>query len=137
MQRMHECGEIQISPASFYKDPSLNPARQDDELAIPLRMPSEGVSILISEPGTDGFQELKDVVGDLVHTKRTKDYYVYCMALTCLTFPRNPNTLGCGISMSMRPVSRARAVPTIRESLALLLVDQESNPNRTPGSSNN
>ena len=82
MRSMFETGEIQISPASSYKDRSFNRARQDNELAIELRMPSEGVSVLISGPGTDGFQEIKGLVNDLVHTKRTADYYVYCMTLT-------------------------------------------------------
>ena len=82
MRKMYEVGEIQISPASSYSDPSLNPARQDDELAISLRMPSKDLIVSIRGPGTDGFQDLPGVIGDLVHTKRTADYYVYCMALT-------------------------------------------------------
>ena len=79
---MYEVGEIQISPASSYKDRSLNPARQDDELAIERRMASEGVRISIKGPGTEGFQELSGVIGDLKRTHRTEDYYVYCMALS-------------------------------------------------------
>ena len=82
MQGMYEVGEIQISPASSYSDPSLNPARQDDELAIELRMDSKDVIVSIRGSGTDGFQDLPGVIGDLVHTKRTADYYVYCIALT-------------------------------------------------------
>ena len=82
MRRMYEKGEIKIHQASWYKDPSLNPAIRDDETSIERRMSSEGASIWIKGPGTDGFQEIKGLVGDMVRTNRTADYYVYCVALS-------------------------------------------------------
>ena len=82
MHRMYEEGEIKIHQASWFSDCSLNPATQDDELAIETRKPSEDVSVWINGPGTDGFQELEGVSGDLIYTRRTADYYVYCMILT-------------------------------------------------------
>ena len=82
MRKLYEKGEIKIRQASWYNDPSLNPAMRDDETSIKRRMSSEGASIWIKGPGTDEFQEIKGLTGDMVRTHRTADYYVYCMGMS-------------------------------------------------------
>ncbi len=82
MRKLYEKGEIKIREASWYSDPSLNPAVRDDETTIERRISSEGASISIKRPGTGEYQELKGLIGDMHRTLRTADYYVYCMALS-------------------------------------------------------
>lgn len=62
-------GEIRISPASSYDDPSLNYAIKDDELSLSLRPRPHSKGL--PAPGTD-----REII-----TAPT-NYYVYCMAST-------------------------------------------------------
>ena len=78
---MHELfhnGRIRISPASFYADPSLNPAIQDEELSFnSIALKSETNITSIDQDGKPG-QSLEPL-GNITITHSAKNYYVYCM----------------------------------------------------------
>ncbi len=72
----HENGRIRIAPASSYRDPSLNPAVQDDELR--LRIPLQGDTRLIFTDPRGGTKDMR--VEDSAWVIEGNDYYVYCLS---------------------------------------------------------
>jgi hypothetical protein len=81
MEAMLRTGSIQISPASSYKDPSLNAAVHDDELSFEsIAQPGVQVRVSLTPDGpwhpVGGLKEFRHK-----STMRT-DYFVYCMTHT-------------------------------------------------------
>lgn len=83
LQPMISDGVVRISPASYYSDPSLNAAQQDDELSIhSYAMPDEVTANIID---TDTLKPKGTIKprGNVKFTIRAnQDYYVYCLAHT-------------------------------------------------------
>jgi len=85
LRPMLECGRLLISPASSYKDPSLNIAQRDaDELRIVLRPSTTGKPIVIKDQEGNTvfdtsaprhFQIAFEIGGD-------QNYYVWCCSTT-------------------------------------------------------
>jgi hypothetical protein len=80
LERLVTHGEIQIRPASFYKDPSLNPGIQDDELSIRFQ-PSPNhlrMTVFNGQNGKEkGTLRPKD---NCIQKKLTTNYYAYCLS---------------------------------------------------------
>ncbi len=49
---MFEKGIVRVAPASFYDDPSLNPAVRDSELQLPLYSLASEVTLMRLDPAT-------------------------------------------------------------------------------------
>ena len=82
LQNTIEKGTIRISPASSYKDPSLNPAIQDDELKISCEIHP---SYIRSTSSIRKFFKNKGMplTKNLTITEHSStNYYVYCFSLT-------------------------------------------------------
>jgi len=75
LKPMFNSGVIRIAPASYYADPSLNKAIQDDELSFTVRTRAENV-VVQSDIGTNipTFGDVK------FHLKSNTNYYVHCFA---------------------------------------------------------
>ena len=89
MREMYELGKIRISPASSYSDPSLNRAKQDNELSFDSFLPNSEVTATLLDKETGSPIQRIELVGDITKTlELTSDYYVYCMthALTYRMF---------------------------------------------------
>jgi hypothetical protein len=81
MLDLYEDGRLKISPASAYADPSLNPAIQDDELAVSSFGQQSEVLIEAFDRNTGQRKAATRPIGNLKYTSRSKtDFYVYCMA---------------------------------------------------------
>lgn len=80
LNRMYNEGQIRISPASFYKNPSLNTAINDDEsvLSVALHPDKATISHINNKTGKES-RILP--VGNITTTfSLITNYYVYCMA---------------------------------------------------------
>ena len=83
MQELYELGKIQISPASSYSDPSLNPAKQDNELSFDSFLPKAEVTMTLLDKKTGAPKHRIEPIGDITKTiGLNSDYYVYCMTHT-------------------------------------------------------
>jgi len=72
---------VRISPASFYKDPSLNPAVQDDELKLSVQPHPSTFKLTLREHKTgDVIVDPKNVRKFTYTDKSRTDYYVYCLS---------------------------------------------------------
>lgn len=74
-------GALRISPASFYKDPSLNPAVRDDELQLSVQPhPSQcRIKAVSHKTGQPIFAP--EHVRKFTYTEKSRtDYYVYCLS---------------------------------------------------------
>src|SRR5205085_8475920 len=76
-------GILRISPASSYKDPSLNYAQQDDELEVALLgLPSE-VKIEAIDEKTGKSKGRIEPIGNVKFMMRAPtNYYACCLSLT-------------------------------------------------------
>ena len=107
-----ESGTIRVLPASCYRDPSLDPARFDDELAATVDAAPHAFAV----PG--GLRDLAPARSGLRRTvtKRiTTDYYVFCASLTfgtrfmhdfdadCALVIRDPGAFVDRLDAAMRP----------------------------------
>ncbi|MFH6839473.1 hypothetical protein [Providencia sp. 2024EL-00732] len=72
---MFKYGRIRISPASFYNDPSLNKAIQDDELSFSVSRKSE--QVIIKDNDNNDIPTYGNVI---FHLKSNTNYYVHCFA---------------------------------------------------------
>ena len=82
MKAFFERGQLQISPASTYKDPSLNYALQDDELKFDRVRPRSEVTIRYLDKEAGETRDI-DLTADVTNTvSLATDYYVYCMTHT-------------------------------------------------------
>lgn len=74
-------GEIRISPASNYSDPSLNPAQRDGELKRVFIHPASDVELKVPArrggPPTKPIKPIRDVE---YHLTSKTNYYVYCLS---------------------------------------------------------
>jgi hypothetical protein len=75
LKPMFNDGVIRIAPASYYADPSLNKAIQDDELGFIIRCRSD--SIILQSGTCSTFPTFGDVK---FHLKSGTNYYVHCFA---------------------------------------------------------
>jgi len=74
-------GRIRIAPASFYKDPSLNSAIQDNELEFTAHMHPSKVNLRIVDQTTGKTINTIAPNGNIsFKTVSTTDYYVFCAA---------------------------------------------------------
>jgi hypothetical protein len=82
LRRFLHSGDIRISPASYYSDPSLNYAIQDDELSFTISASAEGASIQKLDQATlKPIGEKIPAVGKLTLTHRVPtDYLVSCFS---------------------------------------------------------
>jgi hypothetical protein len=82
IKAMFERGLIRVSPASSYDDPSLDPARRDNELAVVYEVHPREAELRVQKPdGTPG--EKIDLIGNLrldYSFPKGYDYYVFCMS---------------------------------------------------------
>jgi hypothetical protein len=90
LRDMLDHGIIRVSGASFYADPSLNPAIKDDELRISLS--ALGSEVKLKIPEHRGGPPTKEVpaLGNVTFSYASKtNYYVYCLSTTldCRLFP--------------------------------------------------
>ena len=82
MQDFFENGEIKISPASSYSDPSLNPAKNDNELMLEQYVRGEEVSFIYPGKQPGEIKKMQPVGDVVVNNDLATDYYVYCMTHT-------------------------------------------------------
>lgn len=75
LDSMFRKGEIQIASASYYSDPSLNKAIQDDELSFIVRRRSD--NLIIKNESGESISTFGDVQYEL---KSPTNYYVHCFA---------------------------------------------------------
>ncbi len=76
LSKLVEQGELRVSLASTYLDPSLNPAIQDDELTSLVHFPP-GTRLQVQlESG--GYEDIQGIQGLLNHKRTCNDYYVFC-----------------------------------------------------------
>lgn len=77
LKEIYENGRLLINPASYYTDPSLNRAQNDDELTVTFEVPPPKVSIVevsgrkVEIPQKANFYQI---------LKSNSDFYVYCMS---------------------------------------------------------
>jgi hypothetical protein len=82
MADFFEYGRLRLTPASKYDDPSLNPAIRDAELEFSIHLPP-GTRLRVEvEPGSKVFRDIPGIVGQIKHTNRCEDYYVFCTSAT-------------------------------------------------------
>ncbi len=82
MHNAIEKGSIRISPASYYSDPSLNPAIKDNELQIsfeihPSYLPPSFLKMMIAKFKNFPLNKNLSII-----EQSNKDYYVYCLSST-------------------------------------------------------
>jgi hypothetical protein len=80
MQEALQEGGVLVSPATSYKDPSLNPAIRDDELSVTVYLVPDGLPLsspLPAEVVAAARASSHTVTG--VRAQAQTDYYVYCM----------------------------------------------------------
>jgi hypothetical protein len=76
-----EQGLIRISPATFYNDPSLNPAIRDDELALSIQGKSDDVKIeVLDKHARESLRTIQPIGNITVTTQAQTNYYVYCLS---------------------------------------------------------
>lgn len=81
LQKTYDEGLIRLSPASFYDDPSLNPAVKDKELELTVEaLPREAELYLVDEHTGEKKQRLSPINNIEVTFLSKSDYYVYCMS---------------------------------------------------------
>lgn len=74
-------GLIRISPASFYSDPSLNPAIRDDELELSIHGRGDRARVDVLDKKTLRPVRTIPLTGNLTVTARAPtNYYVYCLS---------------------------------------------------------
>lgn len=76
-----EKGLIRVAPASFYDDPSLNPAIKDNELELSVFAHPSDVEIQIIDENTGAPTSRVAPFGNVIYTlKSPTNYYVYCLS---------------------------------------------------------
>jgi hypothetical protein len=73
VRAMHDAGVFRVCPASFYNDPSLNPARSDDELSVTFFAQPRDVAITTM----DG-RPIEPIRPVELSFRTQADYYVWC-----------------------------------------------------------
>ncbi len=82
MRNLFENGELRISPASSYFDPSLNHAIYDNELMFDQYIRGEEVCFKYPDKQSGDIRNMKPVGDVHISTSLKTDYYVYCMTHT-------------------------------------------------------
>lgn len=80
LKNSYEKGEFRISPASFYKDPSMNYAIFDDELKFQTQIPDNKLTLKVfdAETGAEkGFLHPKE---NKITKSVPSDYYIFCLS---------------------------------------------------------
>jgi hypothetical protein len=79
ISELYKRGSLRITPASFYRDPSLNDAIQDDELTLSSQgLQSETQITFVDKAGQ---KHTTSPIGNITRRVRSiVDYYVYCMS---------------------------------------------------------
>jgi hypothetical protein len=77
VEEMLSKGRFRISPATSYRDPSLNPAIRDDELNAQIMFPA-GTRLSMQIDGE--YKEVPNIIGPLCHTRHCENFYVFCAA---------------------------------------------------------
>lgn len=76
-----EHGIVRISPATFYNDPSLNPALRDNELELSIYGRADKAKIELRDKQTHHPIRAIHPVGNITLTgKMSTNYYVYCIS---------------------------------------------------------
>ena len=82
MRNLFESGNLKISPASSYFDPSLNHAIYDNELMFDQYIRGEEVCFKYPDKQSGEIKNMKPVGDVHISTGLKTDYYVYCMTHT-------------------------------------------------------
>ena len=118
-----ERGRIRIAPAASYDDQSLNPAMQDDELAVFAKHSGDSAVIRKYDPVTGTVGDPIEVIGDISYGKRAaSNYYVLC--LSSRYEPRLLDDFGADALLIIHNVDRflirlERAVKQVRPDLQM------------------
>jgi hypothetical protein len=84
LEEAYESGTFQVSAASSYSDPSLNPAIRDSELEIAIeRLPTEMKIEAFDHKTGKSKGPIKPIGNVLVTSQITTDYYVFCVSRAC------------------------------------------------------
>lgn len=84
IEEMYNRGKIRISPASLYKDPSLNHAINDNELKRLCIGQKDGTTLRVLNQDTGEPGEEIELIGDFeISTNSTTNYYAFC---TCAKY---------------------------------------------------
>jgi hypothetical protein len=73
-------GAIRFSPASSYKDPSLNHAIQDDELTIDFEPNPSEIRLELMDRKTGLPKDRLTLASNLLSAKSQTDYYILCLS---------------------------------------------------------
>lgn len=76
MAALVERGQVRLTPASCYGDPSLNPAIRDSELEFAFHLPPGTRIERKSDSGV--YEEIRGLCSLITPTRRSEDYYVFC-----------------------------------------------------------
>lgn len=81
LREVLECGTIQICPADFYNDSSLNPAINDNELEISVEvLPSEITMTVIDKATQQPKGTVQPISNVVITSQSATNYYVYCLS---------------------------------------------------------
>jgi hypothetical protein len=82
LRAMVERGELRISPASSYNDPSLNHAMQDDELTFVLHPDFSRLTMTVYDQHSEEPKRTIRPIDGKITKRSTTNFYVYCLAET-------------------------------------------------------
>jgi hypothetical protein len=80
LHRMITRGEVRISPAALYADPSLNPALRDDELALFIQPNPREFRMDVLDGVTRKYKGRIHAVDNKLFRRSQSNYYVYCLS---------------------------------------------------------
>lgn len=75
-----ERGAIRVSPATFYKDPSLNHAARDDELELSMQIPPSEIRMEVLGKTGAKKGEFTPTRNVTLRQRSETNYYVYCLS---------------------------------------------------------
>jgi len=83
LEKLLKKGELRVSPASYYSDPSLNHAIQDDELSCSVHLHPSKVKLESFNPITNQSKGILSPTGNVtINISSSTDYYVFCLSTT-------------------------------------------------------
>lgn len=77
-------GIFRISPASYYDDPSLNPAIRDRELELYIQPPPSKLKLHVIDEKSGKIKSTLNPIGNKITLSTGADYHVFCMARALL-----------------------------------------------------
>lgn len=80
LEQTYKKGIIRISPATFYKDPSLNPAVHDEELELYIQPHPSEIKLEVIDHKTGKSKGFIKPVDSKITRQTETNYYVYCLS---------------------------------------------------------